>query len=90
MSPHAERVTYTRTKEADRESDPPLSDRQLQVLQLAACGFSFWQIGDAIGIRGQTVRHHLQHAREALRARNTTHAVALALSKNLIKLEECQ
>ena len=44
--------------------------------------------GSMCGITYQTVRHHLQAIRLKLSARNTTHAVLLTLTQNLILLED--
>jgi DNA-binding CsgD family transcriptional regulator len=65
-----------------------LSVRQREVLELAAGGLLDREIGAALHLSPQTVRHTLQAAREKLGARNTVHAVALALHQNLIALEE--
>ena len=64
-----------------------LSVRQNQVLQLAAHGLNHHEIGAALELAPQTVRHTLQAARRKLAARNTTHAVAIALQCNWITLE---
>lgn len=62
------------------------------MLTLAAQGWNDREIGQRADLAGQTVRHHLQAARQKLRARNTAHAVAIALCQNLISLEDeaCQ
>lgn len=61
-----------------------LSDRQRMALELSAQGWTDFQIAREVGIATRTVRHHLEKARQNLHALNTTHAVAIALQKNLI------
>lgn len=73
-----------------------ISERQLDCLRLAAQGQTDQVIarqllrkdGQPISVR--TVRAHLQAARAALGALNTTHAVAIALSRRLIAVITAQ
>ncbi len=65
-----------------------LSPRQREILSLAARGLFSEEIGNEIGITAHTVRLHLQATRRKLGARNTTHAVAIALEKHIIQLED--
>ena len=64
-----------------------LSARQVAVLELAALGWTDFQIARKLGIATRTVRHHLEVARRNLYAVNTTHAVAIALQQHLIEFE---
>jgi len=74
------------TSGAECKSTQPfyLPHRQALALSLAAAGLRDAQIGDEMGITLDTVRNHLVKARRRLGARNTTHAVALALTRGLI------
>jgi|WetSurMetagenome_2_1015567.scaffolds.fasta_scaffold577361_1 DNA-binding NarL/FixJ family response regulator len=65
-----------------------LSRRQQQVLTLAAQGFDGVEIGKQLGLSSSTVRQHLCKIHERLQARNTTHAVVIALQHQLICLED--
>ena len=65
-----------------------LSKRQREVLALAAQGLAGKEIGASLGCAEHTVRLHLIAVREKLSARNTTHAVALALTYQIISLED--
>jgi DNA-binding CsgD family transcriptional regulator len=65
-----------------------LSDRQIEMLSWAARGLLDREIAETVGLAHQTVRHHLQATRVKLKARNTTHAVAIALVQNIITLED--
>lgn len=62
----------------------PLSERQRQVLSLAARGLTERGIAQELWIAPRTVQDHLRRARQALGALNTTHAVAIALTHRLI------
>ena len=61
-----------------------LSPRETDTLRLLAIGFSRAQAADALKISEHTIRVYLESARNKLNARNTTHAVARALSQGLI------
>lgn len=76
---------------AECANTPPrfiLSRRQAQILSDAAHGLQSNEIAAGLGLSAQTVRHHLMATRLKLNARNTTHAVAIALVDHLITLEE--
>ena len=63
-----------------------LSPRELQCLSLLANGFSNDGIAKEVGIRPPTVALHLANARAKLKAVTREHAVAIAVSRGLIKL----
>lgn len=63
-----------------------LSPRELQCLSLLAEGHSNEGIAKEVGIRPPTVAMHLANARTKLKAVTREHAVALAVSRGLIKL----
>lgn len=63
-----------------------LSPRELQCLSLLANGLSNDGIAKEVGIRPPTVAMHLANARAKLKAVTREHAVAIAVSKGLIKL----
>jgi DNA-binding NarL/FixJ family response regulator len=58
----------------------PLSDRELEVLTLAAKGFTNKAIGVQLGISDRTVQGHLAHIYERLNAASRTEAVMRAVS----------
>lgn len=66
--------------------DVKLSPRELQCLSLLAHGQSNDGIAKEIGIRPPTVAMHLANARTKLKALTREHAVAIAVSRGLIKL----
>lgn len=65
-----------------------LSPRQREILGLAAQGLLDREIAERLQITGSTVRQHLCKIHHRLKARNTTHAVAIALEKHIIQLED--
>lgn len=63
---------------------PELTERQLEVLSLAAKGFSNPEIGRILGIRASSVKDHLALIYARLGVATRTEAVAAALSAGLI------
>lgn len=59
--------------------DQRLSERQRQVLLLAANGYTNMAIGRALGIHYTTAQRHLQNVYIKLGASDRAHAVAVAL-----------
>ena len=64
-----------------------ISARQCEVLRLAAAGLCDSEIARELVLSVHTVRSHLRTIRERLGARNTTHAVAIALVQGCISLD---
>ncbi len=65
---------------------PRLSKREIEVLTWAAAGKTVADIAIILSISAHTVRTYLEMSRARLNAINTTHAVARALSLDLIRL----
>jgi len=63
---------------------PELSEREHQCLIRLAAGKSTWEIANALEISERTIVFHLANVREKLGAINSRHAVARAISLNLI------
>lgn len=66
------------------EQRPELSNRELECLKWMAIGYSSKQIAGELAISRKTVEHHIGSIRQKLDARNSTHAVASAIRRNLI------
>lgn len=64
-----------------------LTDGQRRALEMAADGLSYGEIATVMGRAEATVRNHLEKARAALGARNTIHAVAIAVRLGLLAAE---
>jgi DNA-binding CsgD family transcriptional regulator len=63
---------------------PRLSPREVDVMRLAAQGYSAKRTALKLGISPHSVRVHLALARRRLKARNTAEAVAIALTRGLL------
>ena len=70
------------------ERVPPRRDvltaAQCETLRYLSHGLTEPMIAEARGVSLYTVKDHTSHARQRLAAKNTTHAVALALRLGLI------
>ncbi len=75
----------TRDTSAVAELVDPLSDRELEVLDLLAAGRSNQQIADELVVVLDTVKKHVGHILEKLGAANRTQAVARARALGLLR-----
>jgi len=62
----------------------PLTEGQFRVLREIALGLTGPQAADALGISNETVKKQLAITRSKLNANTTAHAVAIAVSFDLI------
>jgi DNA-binding CsgD family transcriptional regulator len=62
----------------------PLTERELEVLGLAASGLTIDEIADGLVVSRNTVKSHLRHAYGKLGVRNRAEAVAVALHSGAI------
>lgn len=65
-----------------------LSGRQRQVLSLAAQGLRDDEMAARLHLSRSTIRQHLHKIHRRLKARNTTQAVVIALSRRILSLED--
>ncbi|WP_338759024.1 response regulator transcription factor [Massilia sp. METH4] len=63
-----------------------LSDREVQVLELASAGKSNRLIGAQLAITEETVKAHMKSIFAKLQANDRTHAVMLALERGIIEM----
>lgn len=73
-------------KSDDRASRPSLTEKQLQVLQLAADGLTNRQIGRKLHISENTVKNHMRNILEKLHLHSRMEAVLYAVREELIEL----
>jgi DNA-binding CsgD family transcriptional regulator len=62
----------------------PLSEREVRALMLASYGMEIAECAELMGVSRCAVHSYWRQARRKLRAKNTTHAVALAIRAGLI------
>jgi DNA-binding NarL/FixJ family response regulator len=67
---------------------PQLSPREREIMHLMAEGNTAEQIGDRITVSVETVRTHVRNVIRKLQARNRVHAIAIALERGEIQLEQ--
>jgi DNA-binding NarL/FixJ family response regulator len=72
-------IASTVRKRDRRRASGELTQRELAVLRFASDGKAMEEIASALGLCMETVRSHFKTARKKLRARNRTHAVAVAM-----------
>jgi DNA-binding CsgD family transcriptional regulator len=67
-----------------------LSDREVDVLRLAAAGLTYEQIGSKLHLSHHTVRSHISRIIQCLQARNTPHAVAVAYQRGILAADPAE
>jgi DNA-binding NarL/FixJ family response regulator len=67
---------------------PQLSPREREVTHLMAEGMTAEDIGRRLGVSVETVRTHVRHVIRKLQARNRVHAIAIAMERGEIALDE--
>lgn len=71
----------------DAQRDTPvLSQREIEVLELVARGFSNKQIAHALDIMETTAKNHVQHILQKLGAQDRTRAATAAIERGIIHL----
>lgn len=68
----------------DMKSTPEMSQRQLEILNLVAKGFSNREIADIAGVSLETVKDHIKRILLKMGAGSRTEAAALAVNMNLV------
>ena len=77
---------YPRTAAAEPRTG--VTGRQIQILRLAANGYTNRAIGRRLEISEDSVKTHMQSILRKLRVKDRTQAVAVALRLQLIELDE--
>ncbi|MFK7940207.1 MAG: autoinducer binding domain-containing protein [Roseovarius sp.] len=74
--------------EPDRTPDTTqtLSPREMDAMALLAMGYSRAQVAETLQISEHTLRVYIEGARLKLGASNTTHAVAIAIARGLVRI----
>lgn len=76
------------TPQAPAAAPPSLTDREIQVLKLVACGESNRTISAQLGISEATVRTHLSRILAKLGLESRTQAVLYALREGVVSLDD--
>ena len=79
---------YTRSDQAVDEEIEPLTDRESEVLAMAARGLSNKMIARELSLSDRTVQVHLSNIFGKLGVASRTEAVITALQRGLLRLEE--
>lgn len=61
--------------------------RQLRALSLCAQGWSYEDVGSELILSPHTVRMEIFRARESVKAKTTTHAVAICIGRGLLEVD---
>jgi DNA-binding NarL/FixJ family response regulator len=80
----AQRLIIKLARKEDSTLVEPLTDRELQILNLTGKGFTNKAIGMQLGISDRTVQNHLANIFQKLNAESRTEAVMRAVSMGLI------
>src|SRR5262245_33622564 len=73
---------------AEHLGEENLTPREMEVLRYAADGKRNRDIGEKLFIVEETVKVHMKHIMEKLGASDRTQAMAIALSRGIIQLEQ--
>ena len=68
----------------DRSEDLPITKRHQEMLTLFEKGLTYVEVAKRLGITRNTVHFQMRKVFDRLRAKNTAHAVAIAIRRCLI------
>jgi DNA-binding NarL/FixJ family response regulator len=71
---------------AEHLGDEALTEREVDVLRLLAAGNRNRDISQSLLVSEETVKSHLKHISEKLRAANRTQALAIAIGRGIVQL----
>jgi len=71
---------------AEHAAADALSEREVEVLQCVALGAANKQVAHQLVLSEETVKVHMKHILEKLRASDRTHAVTIGLGRGIIEL----
>lgn len=66
----------------------PLTRRELEVLQLLACGATSVEIADRFDVQTNTARKHIQNILDKLQVHSRLEAVTLALARGIVSIAD--
>ena len=71
----------------EQATQTALTQREIEVLRMAAQGLGNKEIGHRLGMAAGTAKMHLQNIFSKLGVSDRTHAVTLALQRGIIRLD---
>jgi DNA-binding NarL/FixJ family response regulator len=75
-------------KLADRLSQPSLTAREIQILQLVAEGMRNKELAGTLGISEQTAQGHIKNILAKLKVNDRTAAVTVGLRRGIIRITD--
>ena len=69
----------------EETKDSKLTDRQLEILELAANGTTYKEAGEILGLSERTLKYHMNRITELLHLENRAQAIAYAARIGLVK-----
>ena len=87
MSPKLAAAMLKEARTTPEETEPVLSTREEEVLQLVADGLGTTEIAQRLFISQKTVKNHLASIYEKLDARDRTQAVLMAVRMGIVRLD---
>ncbi len=81
-------ATEAREERQGPSQDGLLTDRERDILRLAACGMSNSRIADKLSVSARTVQAHLTHIFDKLGVGSRTEAVIVGLRRGVLQLED--
>lgn len=74
-----------RRKSPDETKKGQLTERQLEILEMAARGITYKEVGEALGLTERTVKYHMGRIIELLHMENRAQVIAYAARMGLVK-----
>jgi DNA-binding NarL/FixJ family response regulator len=92
LSPDIQRrvVGILAKRDNGEKTQAQLSDRELEVLRLAAEGLANKEIASELGLSPRTVQSHIRHILNKLAVASRVEAVVLAIRSGWIRLEDLE
>jgi len=72
-------------KSTDEAKKGQLTERQLEILEMAARGITYKEVGEALGLTERTVKYHMGRIIELLHMENRAQVIAYAARMGLVK-----
>ena len=84
MTPSIAKKVLQAFPKKEKDQHEPLTEKELQVLQLLVQGNSYKEVAEAAGMSVDTVRTHIRHIYSKLHVRSMSQAVAKAINQKIV------